>query len=138
MGVPVTLTPDGRATSLIVERPSGEVWEQPVADPVGPVRFADTFQPGIYKVSLRDGEGNTMPAGRFAVNFLDTEESRIQPVAKIQVGQGEVPSDATALEDRRELWPWFLAAGLIMLVIEWWIAHPGKAGRKFLARGTYK
>jgi hypothetical protein len=128
-GATVTLIPDARAEAVAIERPDGTIWEQPVTRVGGAALFADTHQPGIYTVTLRDATGATRPAGRFAVNFFNAEESAIQPAASIRVGQVEVTPDAAGAGGRRELWPWLLLAGLALLLVEWWVSYGRGAGR---------
>lgn len=128
-GATVTVIPDARAEAVVIARPDGSIWEQPIDGAGGALRFADTRQPGIYTVAFRDAAGATQPAGRFAVNFFDAEESAIQPAASIRVGQVEVTPDAAGAAGRRELWPWLLLAGLALLLAEWWVSYRRAAGR---------
>ena len=102
--------------------PDGSVWQQDV-DRAGPVLFDQTQQTGVYRVTFRDNTGDTQAGGAFAVNFFDTTESRIQPAAALQIGSAEVAGDTTGIEGLRELWPWLLAGGLALLLVEWWVTY---------------
>ena len=122
-GSTVTLLPDARAVRAAVTLPDGSVWERDVTNTAEPVVFDRTQQIGVYRVTTTDAAGAITPAGAFAVNFFDAGESRIQPAASLQVGQAQVTADAAGFEGLRELWPWLLAAGLTVLLVEWWVAY---------------
>jgi hypothetical protein len=121
-GATVSLLPDARAASVTVTLPDGSVWQQDV-DRAAPVLFDQTQQTGVYRVAFRDAAGATQPGGAFAVNFFDAAESRIQPATAVQVGPAEVAGNAAGIEGLRELWPWLLAGGLAVLLVEWWITY---------------
>jgi hypothetical protein len=131
-GATVTLLPDARAASVTVTMPDGSVWEQAI-DPTAPVLFDQTQQTGIYRVAFRDAAGQAQPGGAFAVNFFDAAESRIQPATALQIGQSAVTGDAAGIEGLRELWPWLLAGGLAVLLVEWWFTY-----RRALRRPLFK
>ena len=70
-----------------------------------------------------DDAGQSRLGGAFAVNFFDANESRIQPATGLQLGQTAITAGDSGLEGLRELWPWLLAGGLVVLLIEWWITY---------------
>lgn len=131
-GATVSLLPDTRAASVAVTLPDGSVWQQAI-DRAAPVLFDQTQQTGVYRVAFRDTAGQTQPGGAFAVNFFDAAESRLQPVTALQIGSAEVAGDATGIEGLRELWPWLLASGLAVLLVEWWVTY-----RRALRRPLFK
>ena len=59
-----------------------------------------------------------MPAGGFAVNLLQSRESDIAPRTELISGEQSIPA-ASVRKENREIWPWILAAGLGLLLIEW-------------------
>ena len=122
-GATVSLLPDGRATRAVVTLPDGSVWEQDVAGATAPLLFDQTQQTGIYRLAFLDDAGQSRPGGAFAVNFFDATESRIQPATSLRLGQAEVAADDAGLAGWRELWPWLLAGGLVVLLIEWWMTY---------------
>lgn len=122
-GAIVSLLPDGRAAGVAVTLPDGSVWQQDVGDATAPLIFDQTQQTGIYRLAFLDVAGQSQPGGAFAVNFFDADESRIQPAAGLQLGQTEITAAGSGLEGLRELWPWLLAGGLVVLLIEWWITY---------------
>ena len=82
------------------------------------VAFSNTDELGVY--SAEWGLGGSRQIRRFAVNLLDPEESDLAPVGQFQIGTTTV----TAGDNRRvpmELWKLFLALGLVIVVVEWWI-----------------
>ena len=85
--------------------------------------FDQTQQTGVYRLAFRDNAGESQPGGVFAVNFFDTTESRIQPATALQIGSVEVAGNAAGIEGLRELWPWLLAGGLALLLVEWWVTY---------------
>ena len=121
-GATVSLLPDTRAASVTVTLPDGSAWQQDI-DRAAPVLFDQTQQTGVYRLAFRDDAGATQPGGAFAVNFFDAAESRIQPATALQLGSAEVTGDAAGLEGLREVWPWLLAGGLVVLLVEWWVTY---------------
>jgi hypothetical protein len=121
-GDPVTLTPSASSTAVLVTKPDGTVWQQEVGEEA--LIFTETNQPGLYAVALRDAQG-TRAAGQFAVNLFAPEESKIQPTSFIQIGQTTVETSENEDVGQYELWPWLLAAAVIILIIEWWVHFRG-------------
>ncbi len=74
---------------------------------------------GLYRA--RGGEVEP-PYDRLAVNLLNAVESDIRPVAELDVASGGTGQATAARDDspvRREVWPWFAAAALAVLMLEW-------------------
>ena len=59
------------------------------------------------------------PWDRLAVNLVDAAESDLRPVDQLQVGTSPVRSDSESASIRREIWPWFVGAALVLLMFEW-------------------
>lgn len=121
-GTPVNITPGAGTTHVLVEKPDETAWVAEVGEEA--VIFAETQQPGLYQVILRDTNGD-QPAGSFAINLFSPAESAIGPAPAIVLGQTAVE---TADEDdvgQRELWPWLAALAFIILLVEWWVYHRG-------------
>jgi hypothetical protein len=109
----IPLPPDQDAAVMV--HPNG-VESRLTANAAGVAHFARTEQVGLYRV-----EPGLADADRFAVNLLNARESDIAPRIIERVGgrvveQGE--SIATAMP---EIWRWFVAAALIVLIFEWWV-----------------
>ncbi|MBN1681911.1 MAG: BatA and WFA domain-containing protein [Anaerolineae bacterium] len=84
--------------------------------------FADTFQPGLYRVELRRDD-QVIKSEQFAVNLFDDAESRIAPLDRIVFGTTAISGDSRPETGRREWWPWLAGIGLIVLIAEWWVYH---------------
>lgn len=119
---------------------TGEVWHIPapsearaatLVDPLGlerlvPVKegraiyFGD--QAGFYELTVgRDGDRAT---SSFAANLLDSAESQIEPVARLELGgrRAEAPSGFhTGV--RRELWLYLLLGAIGLSALEWFTYH---------------
>jgi hypothetical protein len=99
-----TVTLDG-PTRLTVEAPARD----------GGVTFSPPERAGAYRVTTPRGAG-----GAVAVDLLSPEESALETRDSIRVA-GE---DVAALQPGRgprELWPWLVAAALVLLSLEWFV-----------------
>ncbi|MCS7061482.1 MAG: VWA domain-containing protein [Anaerolineae bacterium] len=101
-----------------VQRPDGAVVI------VGEQGFAETMQPGIYRVALNNGQMTSERA--FAVNFFNRAESNIAPRLPAHAGAADPASDEAGAEiAAHELWRWLAAMALLVLIAEWWIDQRG-------------
>jgi hypothetical protein len=125
---------------LTVRKPDGKTVEVPAGS------FSDTEQPGIYTVT------SVQPAFDLAVNVAP-EESRTAPMAMEELQKLGVPMNvslaesteraarkaaqlhAAELESRQRAWRWLIAATLMVLMVETWIASR-LSRRATLAVGT--
>ncbi|MBN2303988.1 MAG: VWA domain-containing protein, partial [Anaerolineae bacterium] len=120
-GAPVTVRFLDNADEAIVTQPDGgRVTIHPSGSSAGV--FADTLQPGLYRVDLRRG-GDTFKSEQFAVNLFDALESRIAPQESVLIGKTTLSGDAREETGRREFWRWVAGIGLVILVAEWWMYH---------------
>ncbi|MFP3915437.1 MAG: hypothetical protein ACLFWM_11225, partial [Actinomycetota bacterium] len=123
-GAPIGLvTPAGARARVLM--PGGETRELPSDAGV----FTDTHRPGIYRVEYVEGEGE-VTAGEVAVRRFAAGESS-GPSREIAVA----PAPGAAEEPGfliREWAPWVIGAALLLMALEWWVAHqrPGLAGRR--------
>ena len=122
-GAVVTLLPNPRADSALVELPNGETWETSSPGRSGPILFDATTQPGIYTISYLDTASELIETDQFAVNFFKPDESSIIPVNNLRLGQIEVTPTGAQNMGRLELWSYILGIGLILILLEWWIAY---------------
>ncbi|MCP4194600.1 MAG: VWA domain-containing protein [Planctomycetaceae bacterium] len=80
--------------------------------------YGGTDQLGVYQV--KEGkEGQT--SQRFSVNLFDIVESDIQPDLELRTGPFDIEGQKSWETTRREAWKWLLLAGLVVLMIEWYI-----------------
>ncbi|MBI3882545.1 MAG: VWA domain-containing protein [Verrucomicrobia bacterium] len=98
-------TPDGATRTLT---PSGEGRE---------LLFAETTRHGVYRVTAGTNDV------RFAVNLLDSNESNLTPRDELPLGRYAKVSAAAAVKANMEVWRWAAAAGLLVLLFEWWFYH---------------
>jgi hypothetical protein len=122
-GAPVTVRFIENADEAMIRLPNDDELNLS-PDDRSDVVFADTFQPGLYRVELRR-DGDEFKSEQFAVNLFAPEESQIAPQNTIQVGELAVNPDARTETGRREFWPWVAGIGLLILVVEWWFYHRG-------------
>jgi hypothetical protein len=126
-GSPVNITPGAGTTHVLVEKPDGSLWTIEVGEEA--IIFAETDQPGLYQVNLRDNApgrpGVDQPAGSFAVNLFVPAESAIAPAPAIRLGQTTLETAEKEDVGQRELWPWLAVLAFIVLLVEWWVYHRG-------------
>ncbi len=79
--------------------------------------FTGTDRAGVY--TLEDGDVRK----RFPVNLVDPGESDVEPADRLSLGSRDVRIRAAEDVVYRETWPWFLLAGLAVLLVEWWVYH---------------
>lgn len=99
----VTL-PDGTERELVHDRPE--------------LTFAETMQPGLYRIDALDEAGAVIASAWTAVNVFRSEESDIRPREAIRLGDLVVGMQAEET-GQREFWPWLAALALIAIVFEW-------------------
>jgi hypothetical protein len=115
-GVPKTLDPGAAIRAVEITRidpPGGQtvtVERQAGRDLV----YGSPEYVGLYEVIW--GEDGRY---RFAVNLFDPQESNIQPREAFQVGEETVKTTEEPVRQRRQLWPWFVLAALLILLLEW-------------------
>jgi len=130
----------GKAAELEVVRPSGEVVRvrERESDQAGrTVRYADTYEAGVYLV--RQLDRNPPKPFAFAVN-IDPAESDPATLARAELQSrfgkqpllfcaepAELAETMQRLHEGTSLWEWFLAAVLIGLVLEVFVANRGAA-----------
>jgi hypothetical protein len=119
-------TQPGQAVALRTQTPVTEVnVESPAGERTRISRggqntfvFGKTDVVGNYAV--REGKSDDI-SQRFTVNLFDTIESDIRPTEAIDPGYEEIVGQRGWETKRRELWKYLLIAGLIVLLIEWYI-----------------
>ena len=113
-GSAITLLPIPGMDTATVTRPDKST-EKITLDPSRPTAYGRTDQAGTYTVT----RGEMME--KYAVNLASLNESAITPAIGLQLGREEVKAVHGRIEQNRELWHWFVLAGLLFLGIEWWI-----------------
>ena len=99
--------PDGRASRLNAPFPP----------------FTATDLPGIYTVKQQLQHGTRL--SRFVVQIQDPSVSRIAPGAAPLVQEADRPR-GTPPRGTLEIWPWLIAAGLVVFAVEWLVYLRGR------------
>lgn len=94
-----------------IEGPDGRTWQRE-PDAGGLVYFSETHRVGPYRVVTDEGPR------QFQVNLLSRGESDIAPRDTLVSGEQAVQAGAIARENR-EVWPWVVLAGLLLMAGEW-------------------
>jgi VWA domain-containing protein/aerotolerance regulator-like protein len=107
----------GPATSAQVTLPGGATKELVVDPGARELVFADTDKEGIYRLAV--GTNQIV----FAANLLDPAESDTHPREELDFGKFGNVTATTTKRANLELWRWIAAAGLAVLLFEWWWYH---------------
>src|SRR5262245_34185246 len=112
-GSPKALRPFGDVKEIKVRTPSGltTTLERGTRSEFS---YGGTHELGVYEATW---ENQTR---RFAVNLFDANESNIEPKPSVKIGETDIQAGPSRRQPR-ELWRWAVAAGLIFLLVEWWI-----------------
>jgi hypothetical protein len=97
--------PDGAERTLTVDANAREVV------------FGETARRGVYRLTAGTNEV------AFAVNLLDAAETDTTPRPEIRFGQYARAQATTLRPADLGLWRWIAAAGLAVLLFEWWFYH---------------
>lgn len=98
-------TPDGRKELIEAQKENA-------------FQFSGTDRSGIYRVS----NSETKELQRLVpVNLLDATESNLTVRESLDLGYSEYKQISTRVPSRKEWWPWLLAVGLVLLMVEWLI-----------------
>ena len=77
---------------------------------------------------VRRPGGRVVGVGSFVVNLTSSVASNIMP-RNLALPGGEMIDPTETAQGRgiaqvnREIWPWVAAAGLAVLLLEWWVYH---------------
>ena len=104
-GTATVKRPDGSTRTLALEANSREIV------------FGETYKQGIYHLTAGTNEIT------FCVNLTDAAESNIQPRDEIKFGEYAKVTASTLQRANVEFWRWIAAAGLALLLFEWWFYH---------------
>jgi hypothetical protein len=113
-GDPATFRGGALAAKAVVQPPEGDAVSLGRSSN-GSYEFLDTQRLGVYKAAIGD------LVRRFAVNLFDESESRIAPVAKIEIGAVAAEDSSQLVASRRELWRPIALAAFVILLLEWYI-----------------
>ena len=101
------LVPDGTRAKVVPDAEGNIAW--------GPATVA-----GLYRIEFLVAGLDSRQTRLVAVNIADPAESRIAPLPELNLGNANVQGINVSASRRGALWPWVLALGLLVVVIEWW------------------
>ncbi len=119
-GEPLELEVPTEQAELVVRTPSGEDLIYPVEG--SKLLFDATSQAGFYRYDSTTG------VRQFAVNLGNPSESDLRPRARMPQSTSS-PGEDGDTEVTLPVWPYLLAAALLLLLIEWglWCWRPSRA-----------
>jgi hypothetical protein len=133
-GDPISIRALPEADEIRVTLPEGASAERVVTlRPSGLVSFAGTEALGVYSVQQFVGGTALTEPEQFAVNML-RDEVDITPRANLPFAGTQAAATVEGEKRPLEIWPWVLAASLLLLALEWWYYNRG--GRVVLKRET--
>ncbi len=118
----VTITPRAGVDRVVVTDPTNR--EQRLVPSRGVILYSATDQPGTYTVREFIGD-REIKRSVLTVNLLSAEESNIAPQTPQLTSAAPNTGSGTTTRARQEAWRPLLAAGLLILAIEWWIFYRG-------------
>jgi len=116
-GSPFRIGVTESVTAAEVRMPDGTVKPWPVNAAKGELVFGDTMKQGTYHLKAGTNEV------AFCVNLLDAAESNTNPKTELQLGKYAKVEETTLRRANLEIWRWIAAAGLAVLMFEWWYYH---------------
>ncbi len=122
-GDSLSIPPAIAAGGLTITTPSGQ--SLPLQAGESGFVFTGTDEIGIYRAFAEGGGPDAPAAGAFAVNLFAPEESDLRPRERISLGGAALEASAQSEVGQRELWPLIAAAGLVLLLLEWWVYQRG-------------
>ena len=116
-GDPFRLTLAEPAKTAEVRLPDGATRKLELDPKARELVFGDTGKQGVYRLTV--GTNETV----FCANLLDPAESDIRPRDELDFGKFGNVSATRMKRASLELWRWIAAAGLAVLLFEWWYYH---------------
>jgi hypothetical protein len=105
-------------TSIVIEDPLAVEHVLSRTPEQTTVAFGDTTEAGVYYVTQYAGE-KIEAQEAFTVNLFARDETVTPPSAAPGLPPGRAIAEAASVTERREIWPWVAAIGLLLLMAEW-------------------
>jgi hypothetical protein len=118
VGESLSIQPPFEATGVRVTLPDSTTQDLPMGRSA--LAFADTQEPGIYRVDILQGD-QVIQSAPFAVNLFAPNESNIAPQPSITLSGNVITPAAREEVGQREYWPWAALLALLVLLIEWYV-----------------
>ncbi|HSH92993.1 MAG TPA: VWA domain-containing protein [Roseimicrobium sp.] len=116
-GQPLRIPLPAGITNATVILPDGKQFTLPTSSAGNELVFSDTSNQGLYKVLAGSNELAV------AVNLLDADESNIRPKDALSISRYEQVAAKPLRRANLEIWRWFAALALALLMLEWWYFH---------------
>jgi Ca-activated chloride channel homolog len=116
-GKPLHLALPQLPPTVEIKSPDGSSRTWKVNPTTGELVFGDTLRQGVYRVKAGTNEVV------FCVNLLDATESDITPKDELKFGKYAKAAATRLRQASLEVWRWITAAGLVVLMFEWWYYH---------------
>ena len=94
----------------------------------GPEELAATVDQGVATLPMfrltglyRAASGLEAPWDKLPVNLCDELETDLRPAAVLRVGSTPAQAQSGSEVVRKEVWRWFVLAGLALLMVEWYV-----------------
>ncbi len=116
-GDPIRLALTSPLTNAVMRLPDGSERTLTLDPGARELVFGDTQREGIYHLEAGTNRVD------FCVNLLDAAETDTTPKAELRFGKYAKVQAATAQPANLEWWRWIAAAGLAVLMFEWWFYH---------------
>jgi hypothetical protein len=116
-GDPIRFAPATPLTNATLRLPDGSPRSVTLDSAVGELVFGETQRQGLYE--LEAGANKVT----FCVNLLDPVETDTTPRAELKFGKYTRVRPSTVKQASLEVWRWIAAAGLALLLFEWWYYH---------------
>lgn len=115
-GEPISLAVSARSATYVFRPPGGSTGRQVVSDRSGHVSIPAQAIGGVYQLAPEQSvEYHPIP-----VAVLKPDETLCRTSDRLSIGS--LPIEASAGSGtRRELWPWFVGALLVVLTFEWMV-----------------
>jgi hypothetical protein len=131
-----SVSTDRAGVSIPISAPAGSAAR--VTMPDGSVRnlteaaveFADTAQPGVYRVEYVGEDDQVLPGATVVRTFVPDESAG---ASRAILTSGRVTEAEEASTRLREWAPWVIAVALLLMAIEWWVGHQRPFLRKAVA-----
>jgi hypothetical protein len=107
------------STDAEITLPGGATQKIPI-DADGNVSWGPVALAGLHRISAKVPGSDAREERVAAVNIADPLESRIEPLESLDLGTTTVQGVSVGASTRGALWPWILAAGLLIVLLEWW------------------
>ncbi|MAJ46394.1 MAG: hypothetical protein CBC35_03650 [Planctomycetes bacterium TMED75] len=121
-GEPITMSLPVGSRSVEVLRPDGVV-DEGFLGTDGRFSWGPVLQAGLHEVSWSAPGASKRSSVVVAVNMLDGLEGQIDSADELNLSVERITGTRRSRSALVSVWPWLLVAGLLILVLEWYVYH---------------